>query len=69
MPTKEQHTDNISFQLELQEFEVKLIDDIVLLEERSVLIGISIEALKESSYIQVTTTYLQATRKFSVTLN
>ena len=49
MPTKIQHINNIATQLELQKAEAyKLIDNLALLEERSVSISISVKALKEA---------------------
>jgi len=49
MPTRRQHINNITAQLELQKSEAyKLIDDFALLEERSVSISISVESLKEA---------------------
>ena len=49
MPTRRQHINNITAQLELQKAEAyKLIDDIALLEEHSKSISISVEALKEA---------------------
>jgi len=49
MPTRRQHINNIAAQLELQKAEAyKLIDDLALLEECSISISISVEALKEA---------------------
>jgi len=49
MPTRRQHINNIAAQLELQKAKAyKLIDDLALLEECSVSISISVEALKEA---------------------
>ena len=49
MPTRRQHINNIAAWLELQKAEAyKLIDDLALLEEHSVSISISVEALKEA---------------------
>ena len=49
MPTRRQHINNITAQLELQKAEAyKLIDNIALLEEHSTSISISVEALKDA---------------------
>ena len=47
MPTKREHNNNNTFQLELQKFEAKkLIAKLAWLEDRSTVIRISLEALK-----------------------